>query len=152
MNINILIKLILYCFQNALVYKLAIHLKTSGQEITKLKSLQSMISNILKNKFANKNTPDELKAAIKADYRLANKILNVMNTLQIININSTKTKVDVFKHKIEEIAQMERISDEDQFEKEMNAYKEKIKNTLYYKYSPQNKCNIYIYIKANLNN
>ena len=40
-----------------------------------------------------------------------------MNTLQIIEINSTKTKVDVFKHKIEDIAQMERITDQDQFEK-----------------------------------
>ena len=89
-----------------------------------------MISNILKNKFSNKSTPDELKAVIKADERLANKILNVMNTLQIIEINSTKTKVDVFKHKIEDIAQMERITNNDQFEKEMDAFKEKIKNEI----------------------
>ena len=112
------------------IYKLAIFLTKSGQEITKVKSLQSIVACILKNKFNNKETPDKLKDVIKKDVRLANKILNVMNTLQIIEINSTKTKVDVFKHKIEEIAQMEKIKDTDQFEQEMNAFKDKIKNEI----------------------
>ena len=89
-----------------------------------------MISNILKNKFDCKFIPDELKAVIKTDERLANKILNVMNTLEIIDISSTKIKVDVHKNKIEDIAQMERIMDRNQFEKEMEAFKEKIKNEI----------------------
>ena len=89
-----------------------------------------MISNILKNKFSNKSTPIELKAVIKADERLANKILNVMETLQIIEISCGEIRVDVLKQKIEDIAQIELNKDRNQFEKEMEAFKEKIKNEI----------------------
>ena len=63
-----------------------------------------MLSNILKNKLNKKDTSTEIKEVIKNDSRLANKIINVMRNLRILDICSSSMQIEIFNHKIEEIA------------------------------------------------
>ena len=63
-----------------------------------------MLSNILKNKFNKKDTSTEIKEVIKNDSRLANKIIYVMRDLQIMDISSSSMQIEIFNHKIQEIA------------------------------------------------
>ena len=75
------------------IYKFALQLIKSNQNITKLKSLLALLSNILKNKQNSKDSSDEMRFMIKNDSRLPEKVTNLMNTLQIINIDSKSAKV-----------------------------------------------------------
>ena len=75
------------------IYKFALQLIKSNQNITKLKSLLALLSNILKNKQNSKDSSDEMRFMIKNDRHLPEKVTNLMNTFQIINIDFKSTKV-----------------------------------------------------------
>ena len=76
---------------------------TSKQNIELMKSLQSIVTNILKNIWSKKKTPLEIKETINKDNKMTNKVIIMMIQLKIIEVSENKENIQVIKEQIEKI-------------------------------------------------
>ena len=78
----------------------------SKQNVDKIKSLKGIVTNNLNNIANNKTTPQEWSRIIKGDKMIANRVMNVMTKIGVIEILDGHKDLKLIVHKLDEFEEV----------------------------------------------
>ena len=87
------------------ITKVAHQLLKSKQKVDKVKSLKGIVNNNLNNIANSKTTPKERSSIIKDDKDIANRVMNVMTKIGIIEISDDHRDLKLNYHKLDEFGE-----------------------------------------------
>ena len=84
------------------ITKVAHQLLKSKQKVDKVKSLKGIVTNNLNNISNGKSTPKEWSSIITGDKDIANRVMNVMTKIGIIEISDDHRDLKLYNHKLDD--------------------------------------------------